>query len=539
MNSFKSWFRGLRGKLLLTAALPAIALGLLAYVAVTEQFKIAGHLEEAYGNSVPTVKALGEMRNYQNKLLRYIWTVYILQNDIEGRKEFLAKAKTTLAHFEETQKDYERLPMDEDATRLYKVIRDNSSEFTKVTNEVFDLLEKNTPEGNDKAREMVVTKWRALANPMEKANEEIVELNDKQNEKQRKLAQETSVQVFHTICTIATAAGLILVFIMLFLATWISRTISGISSRLTSSSDNVSSSSVQLSSAGQQLSSASTEAAASLEETVSSLEELSSMVKLNADNAREAAKLSQSSRSSAEQGETEIKGLISSMTEISQSSKKIEDIINVIDDIAFQTNLLALNAAVEAARAGEQGKGFAVVAEAVRSLAQRSAAAAKDITSLIKDSVVKIEHGTKIADKSGGALKEIVDSVKKVSELNTEISSACQEQSTGIAQISQAMNQLDQATQNNASSAAEVASSSESMSSQSVALREVVSQLISMVDGAASGAVTGAPAPVNYAKVLPPLPMTKQSVSNAVNPENVIPLGTPDMLGKVGTTDGF
>lgn len=148
------------------------------------------------------------------------------------------------------------------------------------------------------------------------------------------------------------------------------------------------------------------------------------------------------------------------MSEISQSSKKIEEIISVIDDIAFQTNLLALNAAVEAARAGEQGKGFAVVAEAVRALAQRSASSAKDISSLIKDSVSQVDRGSKIADSSGEVLSNIVSSIKKVSDLNNEIAAASSEQTTGIQQISKAMNQLDQASQSNAASAEEIAATS-------------------------------------------------------------------------------
>ncbi len=236
-------------------------------------------------------------------------------------------------------------------------------------------------------------------------------------------------------------------------------------------------SSEQLSASGTKLSESSTEAAASLEETVASLEELTSMVKMNSDNAKEAANLSSSARESAMIGEREILNLITSMNEISDSSKKIEEIIQVIDDIAFQTNLLALNAAVEAARAGEQGKGFAVVAEAVRTLAQRSASSAKDISSLIKESVQRIEHGSKIADQSGTVLNKIVASIKKVSELNQEIASANAEQATGIEQIGKAMNQLDQAGQSNAASAEEIAAASEVMLEESKVMHSHVGEL--------------------------------------------------------------
>jgi methyl-accepting chemotaxis protein len=220
-----------------------------------------------------------------------------------------------------------------------------------------------------------------------------------------------------------------------------------------------------------------------LEQTVASLEEMTAMVKMNSDNAKQAASLSLASSQAAVKGEEEMQNLVSSMHDISKASKKIEEIINVIDDIAFQTNLLALNASVEAARAGEQGRGFAVVAEAVRTLAQRSASAAKDISTLIKDSVEMIEHGTDLADKSGEVLKTIVTSVKKVSDLNTEISAASEEQATGIHQISKAMTDLDQSVQSNAASSEEIASTAEEIKNQSHLMNQVTIDLKNIVKG--------------------------------------------------------
>jgi methyl-accepting chemotaxis protein len=216
---------------------------------------------------------------------------------------------------------------------------------------------------------------------------------------------------------------------------------------------------------------------------------------MNSDNAKQAASLSVSSREAAEVGEREIQTLIGSMTEISNSSKKIEEIISVIDDIAFQTNLLALNAAVEAARAGEQGKGFAVVAEAVRTLAQRSASSAKDITSLIKDSVSQIDKGSDVADRSGTVLTNIVTSIKKVSDLNNEIAAASSEQTTGIQQISKAMNQLDQASQANAASAEEIAATSGEINNLAMTNLRLTVELNETIMGVTSTAVPAEKAP--------------------------------------------
>jgi methyl-accepting chemotaxis protein len=218
------------------------------------------------------------------------------------------------------------------------------------------------------------------------------------------------------------------------------------------------------------------EQATTLEETASSMEELTSTVAQNADNAREASQLAIAASDVARKGGQVVGQVVTTMTDISGSSRRIGDIIGVIDGIAFQTNILALNAAVEAARAGEQGRGFAVVAAEVRNLAQRSAAAAKEIKTLIGDSLGKVETGTKQVDAAGKTMSEIVASVKKVSDLIAEIAAASQEQSAGIGQINTAVAQMEQVVQQNASLVEEASAATESMKDQAAALLNAVSR---------------------------------------------------------------
>ena len=254
----------------------------------------------------------------------------------------------------------------------------------------------------------------------------------------------------------------------------------------------------QVAAGNQQLSSRTEEHASSLEETASTLEEFTTTVRQNAEHAKQASALAGTASATAQKGGEVVSKVVTTMQDVTTSSKKISDIIGVIDGISFQTNILALNAAVEAARAGEQGRGFAVVASEVRSLAQRSAASAKEIRGLIENSVNRVEAGARLVGEAGRTMDELVTSVRKVAEIMTEIAAASHEQSSGVEQINKAITQMDTVVQMNASLVEEATAAATSMASQANGLARAVAQF-RIDEGAVAEPRDAAPAPASPA----------------------------------------
>ncbi len=374
-----------------------------------------------------------------------------------------------------------------------KAVRENYEKWTAITGKVLEtFLQGNAAEAQ----------YRALNDAMPMMEKTVAELR-KYNESQMKemedeiaASERRAAAIRRSIlvgCVIGVGLGLVC---MVWMIRSINRSLRRLAGTLDAGSTQVAAASSEVSAASQSLAQGSSEQAASLEETGSSLEEMSSMTKKNAETASQASALAAEAKRAADEGNAAMGKMGQAISDIERSASETAKIIKVIDEIAFQTNLLALNAAVEAARAGEAGKGFAVVAEEVRSLAMRSAEAARNTATLIEESVKNAKNGVAISAEVGKMLGAITASSTKVNALVDEISAATKEQAEGIQQVNTAIRQMDQVTQGNAANAEESAAASEELSAQAAELKGIVTELLSLVGGSGGAVVvkTGAEA---------------------------------------------
>lgn len=478
---------------------------------------VSGHYDEVVDDAVPKLEhSFGMIVSYRQVRIS-LRTLGLPGLTNEKSEKSIQEVQAAIEEFEKHQTAYKALPESPGQKVLNDQTEKRWSEFKAIGGEVLGLWKSGQPKDLARMQEIFLKDCPDAAMQFSEAIEAQLKFHETVLKHSKDEAKQAASSGGVTILLVIVAGVIGGLGFSLVLVTKTSRAIASISYDLGTGADQVNQASSQIAESAQSLSQATAGQASSLEETVATVEELTSMVRLNADNGRQAAGLAVETRETAMKGEKEIKTLIDSIHSISADSKQIAEITSVIDDIAFQTNLLALNAAVEAARAGEQGRGFAVVAEAVRALAQRSAAAAKDIATLINNSVDKIEMGARQANQGGLVLAEIVTSVKKVADLNQEIANASEEQSNGIVQIGKALNQLDAVTQQNASVSEESAAASEELASQSRNLKNSIATLDGIIFGEGNSVQD-----TSSAKAIPAKSTPAHKGNSSVGPAKVI-----------------
>ncbi|TDY90063.1 UNVERIFIED_ORG: methyl-accepting chemotaxis protein [Herbaspirillum seropedicae] len=509
-----NWFYDLRiaRKLLLTFATILLLTGVLGVFSIVQLSRVNDASTEIATNSLPSVRYPLEAKVALARI-RTVQLQHLLpgnEANVEANEKIIGDM---LAGLNKALDKYEPLVNMPDERTYFTGIKSDLTVFTKQHQELAKLVRGQQ---TDAARELLMKQitpvYLRLFENMDKA----VAINIDASEKTDHDAQvryENSRLLIGVLLAACIGLGLLL-------ATWVARIVSRplqeamhvaervaegdltvhiqpagrdetgrlmgslkamndsllrIVTQVREGTDTINTASREIASGNLDLSSRTEQQASSLEETASAMEEITSTVKQNADNARQANQLAHSASDVATQGGSVVSQVVDTMGAINASSRKIVDIISVIDGIAFQTNILALNAAVEAARAGEQGRGFAVVASEVRSLAQRSAAAAKEIKTLIDDSVAKVDTGSRLVEQAGSTMTEVVASVRRVTDIVSEITAASSEQSNGIEQVNLAITQMDEVTQQNAALVEQAAAAAGSLQEQAGRLSELVS----------------------------------------------------------------
>jgi len=485
---------------------------ILTGIGISNMSKIEDNLNNVVHHTLRKMELLQEMSDSVHIVSSMMRTAVILNDVAEINVEY-KKIEEARARYDTAFAALEKMPASEAGKALRNKIREQGDLARPLNNKVIELAKENH---DAEATALLMKSAGPATEKWQGALHEDIALLKETNEKETVVAHQayTTARLLMFIFTgIALAMGAFLAWLVtrsithpIQNAVKVAKTVAAgdLSSRIEVTSkdetsellqslsemndslvrivgevrmgtDTIASVSTQIANGNLDLSSRTEQQAGSLEETASSMEELTSTVKQNGDNARQANQLALSASEVAVKGGVVVSEVVQTMSSINESARKIADIIGVIDGIAFQTNILALNAAVEAARAGEQGRGFAVVASEVRSLAQRSASAAKEIKSLIDDSVGKVDAGSRLVDQAGATMDEIVASVKRVTDIIGEITSASHEQEAGIEQINQAITEMDNVTQQNASLVEEASAAASSLRDQAANLAQVVS----------------------------------------------------------------
>lgn len=478
-----SWFRGFRGRMFVLVVLPVLIMIGVSASFVSTLNRVKDSLIKSNEVRAPLIEKSGDMNASMNAIVRYLWTGFATIDEPEQKATALKAVSQYIANFDSAYREYKKLPQSSDLIEKFKPVDEFWPIIKAQAEEISKKIESSTTTYDPEIQNLIRGEFRTHNVKLTNALYDVNRARIATMISEAKVEEESIQQAETILIAIQSLAILFCIIYGLWMSHRVSSQIMGFVGSISNTTNSVTSASEELRSSSRMMAQTSTEAASALEETVASMEEISSLVKTNSQNCQQASQLSSDSTTVAQDGEQKIRGLIVAMTEISASSKKIEEIIQVIDDLAFQTNLLALNASVEAARAGEHGKGFAVVADAVRSLAQKSANSAKDISVLIQEIVHKIQNGSDLAQLSGEVLGQILTSTKKVQVLSQEIAASTQQQSQGTEEISRGLNQIDQTTQQNAAVSEEISASAESLSHQAQDLNEVVQQLYKLIEG--------------------------------------------------------
>jgi methyl-accepting chemotaxis protein len=449
--------------------------------------RISAHLTEVGVVRLPSIQALLIINQAQTEVDSAENALLTVELDAESRQAQYNRIDGAFKRADDAWKIYEPLPQTDEEKEVWGKFVPAWDKWAKDDAE-FIRLSKEFDAGKSEDTHKAMIQQALVTNGIsfsaaESLLDKIVQINETVADNEKKASASDASMITILAISGMLAGTVIAVLLGIFLSISITKPMLSAVNGLNEGAQQVAAASEQLSASSQQLAEGNSEQASSIEETSSTMEESASMVQQNSENTKQAAMLAGQTKAAADKGNGEMQDMMASMGEIKRSSDQISKIIKVIDEIAFQTNILALNAAVEAARAGDAGMGFAVVAEEVRNLAQRSAQAAKDTAAIIETNIELSEKGVNVAKKVGESLSEITVQAKKVNELMDEIAAASQEQTQGIGQINKAISQMEKVTQMSAASAEECASSSEELSAQALNMKEIVQQLVRLVNG--------------------------------------------------------